>query len=791
MINNNTMNNCLKQNPDNSTEYTNICQSEYSAIDYYSMLSDISEIYYSNSEESEVLSSPQNINYLHNLSLIDPNFENNCNVIHFKSPLASSSPLKKHKVITEDHYCTKGFKNLSKSNLLHSKCHTPNLLVKPYCNVLPTTLNITKSLSNLKNVTNSLNTKQFPVILQKPSFTSTISDNEIIRLNSLSDVLYSNINKTKNIKEQLNTYDKVNILDIQNNITKNTIKNYLHNTNITMDSCNNNSENIYNVNIINNTCNGKYVSEPDLSEFFQMELSLKMFPGNIVPHLNRLKHEILQFMNNCKYEPNKHIFKAFNNTNHVIKHIHNIMKLNMNSFVNTKSYKTNLTTIQFETINFENLNVFDDKLNHIINILISSKSSLKDFIFKEQSENNCPVEFVGNLPTIETIIESENNVLSDSFDHIRELGKSITLQPPKSNSNVFNLSPQKTSFVNCSLNYEVELTNKEVLDIITPNTDLSFKELNNGAPMSSTINSNSSNLHVKNYGNNQTEKNQNRYCLRNRPKSTDHYFAPFKPSVKRKSRRIKKNCNDVFICKGKGEKRVILQYKFHSLSKSNSNEIMKKINPESNNFSFCDISTLKTRKNNHPCMCGILPSQVPSSWNDSLHKSMHQNLYKLQFKIQTTLNVVGKINNNGFLYNIIKITESCHDDKNLQLALKNVLDFINLEVDFPKKYRLNHSIFLAISPNSKIIGYLEVELLKNACIYQNNQFSDNLIRVKFGVSKLWVMVKYRNGGVATSLLKQFCDDENINTNDIAFSYHGNRGISFIKKYYANKSILIY
>jgi len=53
------------------------------------------------------------------------------------------------------------------------------------------------------------------------------------------------------------------------------------------------------------------------------------------------------------------------------------------------------------------------------------------------------------------------------------------------------------------------------------------------------------------------------------------------------------------------------------------------------------------------------------------------------------------------------------------------------------------------------------------------------------------MVKYRNNGVATKLLKQFSNEESLNTNDIAFAFHGKHGISFIKKYFANNSVLIY
>jgi len=173
---------------------------------------------------------------------------------------------------------------------------------------------------------------------------------------------------------------------------------------------------------------------------------------------------------------------------------------------------------------------------------------------------------------------------------------------------------------------------------------------------------------------------------------------------------------------------------------------------------------------------------------------LHTNLHKLQFNVQSNVNVVCKINDNGLHYDIIKITKNCNNDINLESTLKNVQDFINLELDFPKLHinNLNHSIFLAVIPKLKVIGYLEIDLLEKACVYQdNNKLSDNLVDVKFGVSKLWVMVNYRNSGVATKLLKQFHNEENFEINDIAFSYHGRRGFSFIKKYFANNSVLVY
>jgi len=757
----------------------------HSASNYFSVSSNLEEMNDSDSEGSGLLILPRHKSTSFLSTSSESNNDQDNSKKLFCSPLATSSPLNENNQNKND--CNEKSKYSIKTSDI-----TENREKKQGRSIL--NINKPLSLRSFNDFTNISNTKQFPIT---SGFTKNMlnieNTNNIIRLNSLSDgLLNSNLNETTNAKGQLQS-----------------------------SSIGNNSSNHIKF-------DENYMNQTDLSVCVQMDLSLKMFSENIVPYLNSLKHDLLQLMNNCMYKPDGQKKKRSKNVNDIIKKIHNTMKLNMNT-CDTKLNKKNYMTTPFVAIDLNSLNSLNDKLKHFHTILEPMKSLLNDKTTKTSKDQkddqestkqldvqthdfgSCgdPSDYTDDLKSPEPIIDYSDNVISptktitqDSFDHMRELNISNTQLsyrlPSFQNSIVYHESSPKLSLTISSLNCTNEVPNENVSEMAKSDINLSYQEPPSIDIFTLVNNIPSSSLEVENHDDNQVEKNANRYWLRKHPNSTKHYFAPLNSiSCKRKSCRIKTKYNDVFITEGAGKKKKILQYKLHSLLPINSNELIKKICPESinkdQNTTLFDVANLEPKTNYKPCRCGIFPSQVPSYWNNSLHKSIHQNLHKLRFDIETTVDVVSKINDNGFLYDIIKITKNCNNDKNLKLTLKNVQDFINLELDYPKKKfnRLNHSIFLAVIPNLNVIGYVEIDLLENACIYQNNQLSNNLIAVKFGVSKLWVMVKYRNLGVATKLLEQFRNEENLKTNDIAFAYHGSRGISFIKKYFSNDSVLFY
>ncbi|CAH1726778.1 unnamed protein product [Aphis gossypii] len=562
-----------------------------------------------------------------------------------------------------------------------------------------------------------------------------------------------------------------------------------------------------------------YLNDDDLSDIFQMELSLKMFSGSIVPYLNSMKHEVLQIINKYMYKLDKQLIERSKHVNDIIKNIHNVMKLRIHNSTDFLSNNKKYSTIPFIDVDLNNLNLLKNKLEYVKKLEPVKFTLFNNILFdqgdksidKISVENNfLEFNFSNNLKPFKSATDSNNDVIAltntaalDSFNCIRDLNKSNPLLSSVNDCIDINESSKKQFLENCSLISINELPRNEISENVAQDINYSYNELHidKCVPTNKTF---LSNFEVANNNDSPVKNNQNRYWLRNNRKSTKQFIAPFKGTSKKLSKKtsIKSNCNDIFLCKGTGKKKVILQYKINSILKANSDDLMKKMCPESKNKKFnndkqnttvFDVSNLKPKKVEKPCQCGIFPSQVPSFWNDSMHKSLHKNLHKLQFKSQIPVNIVNKINDNGLLFNILKVTDNC-DDIKLRFTLKNIKHFINLEIDFSKKSinsNVNHSIFLAVNPEFKIIGYLEIEPLTNACIYQNNQLSKKLIAVKFGISKVWVMVKYRNNGVATKLLKQFCDEEHLKTNDIAFSFHGNHGICFIKKYFGNNSVLIY
>lgn len=517
-------------------------------------------------------------------------------------------------------------------------------------------------------------------------------------------------------------------------------------------------------------------------ELFQLELSLKMFSETITPYINSLLCDALKLMNNCKNTRSKTVHK-------IIQHIQNQLESSMNTSIDTTIVNKMYPTVPFVKVDLDYLNVLNSKYEKIDKILKSFKLSLIDNISNNSLDN---LTILSVDSEMSSIMRTENAV---SFNYNEELNKSNTSIDSNillNNSVSLDESSKEHYLKNHSLEHADE-RNVNISQISTPAIP-SFDDIFNAKELPSTDKSSFNNFPLENNNNDnklvEVEQDQNHYWLRHCPKSTDHFCMPYQPTkTKKKFCKNNTNYNDLTINKGKGKKQITLKYKFHSVLNDNSCS-----NNNSKNSTLSNIS-INPRKKDKPCRCGIYSSQVPPSWNNLMHENVHQNLYKLNFKSQNNIefDVLCKVNDNGFLYNIIKITKDNDNDRKLKSSLKNIREFIDLELDFSNKKikSINHSIFLAINPNSKIIGYLEIDFLENACIYQNNRLSDNLVAVKFGVSKIWVMVKYRNNGVGTKLLKQFQDDENLKENDIAFAYPGSYGISFIKKYYGNNSILIY
>lgn len=207
------------------------------------------------------------------------------------------------------------------------------------------------------------------------------------------------------------------------------------------------------------------------------------------------------------------------------------------------------------------------------------------------------------------------------------------------------------------------------------------------------------------------------------------------------------------------------------------------------------LSTLKLKHVKKLCACGITLSEIPLTWDEQFHDILHQNIHKLWFKSNIIENNTMDIINckqEDLFYRIINLNTNHYNDENIRKSIKDVDDFVCLEYGIFKygfqSYK-NSSCFVAMLPNFKVIGYLEVKPLKKAYkfIDETKPLEETVI-VKFGVSKIWVLIKYRNKNVDINLLNTFCEKENLQKEDLAFSLNGCQGITFIQKYTGNTYI---
>lgn len=207
------------------------------------------------------------------------------------------------------------------------------------------------------------------------------------------------------------------------------------------------------------------------------------------------------------------------------------------------------------------------------------------------------------------------------------------------------------------------------------------------------------------------------------------------------------------------------------------------------------LSTLKPKNLKKLCACGIPISDIPVYWSESFHDILHQNIYKLRFSGDISNDDTVNIKQNNLFFRILMLCENHYNNANIKKSIKDVDDFVCLEYGIsnisiqPCRY----STYLALLPSFKVIGYLEVKPIQKAYILTNDgKYSENtIVPVKFGISKIWVFIKYRHKNVDINLLETFCEKNNLQKKDLAFSLDGCQGMQFIQEYTGNKNIFIY
>lgn len=207
------------------------------------------------------------------------------------------------------------------------------------------------------------------------------------------------------------------------------------------------------------------------------------------------------------------------------------------------------------------------------------------------------------------------------------------------------------------------------------------------------------------------------------------------------------------------------------------------------------LSTLKPKNVKKICACGITISDIPLYWSESFHNILHQNIYKLRFSGDISDDDTVNIKQNDLFFRILMLCENHYKNENIKKSIKDIDDFVCLEYGISnisiQSYR--YSTYLAVLPNFKVIGYLEVKPIQKAYILNNNeQYSENtIVPAKFCVSKIWAFIKNRHNNIDINLLETFCEKNNVQKKDLAFFLDGCQGIKFIQEYTGNKNVLIY
>lgn len=289
--------------------------------------------------------------------------------------------------------------------------------------------------------------------------------------------------------------------------------------------------------------------------------------------------------------------------------------------------------------------------------------------------------------------------------------------------------------------------------------------------------------------------------LKSNFKKTSHSISKIKKKEKKNEKELKRSCLKTLTNTPKVFKKSLITKKI----KSNiaTEDIGLLYDTDKDNYMVelpngavvpAFLATLKPKHVKTLCVCGITKSEIPPFWSESFHEMLHINIYKLRFKGKLPENDVINFKQNDLSYKIVMLCSNHYNDKNIQQTIKDVNDFVNLEYGISEAgvQLYEHPTYLAVLPNLKVIGYLKVKPIQTAYTLINDEhLSENTTPAKFGVSKIWALIKYRNSNVDVNLLETFREKENLQKEDMAFSLCGCQNVQFIQKYTGNKNTLIF
>lgn len=275
------------------------------------------------------------------------------------------------------------------------------------------------------------------------------------------------------------------------------------------------------------------------------------------------------------------------------------------------------------------------------------------------------------------------------------------------------------------------------------------------------------------------------------------------PHVSGRKRTPLKN-NDIDTSHISKKQKNLRDKTYHSNSMiTNFNELQYRENKDDNNTSLVELpyralvpsflSKLKPKNSRKLCACGITISETPEYWSEFFHKTLHQNINKLCFVGELPENDVVHMTHDNLSYRIVMSSANHYNDQNIQKCITNVNDYVCLEYGISKLNNnlLKNSTYLAVLPNSQVIGFLEVEPIQNAFILTDEEQFSDIVPAKYGVSKIWVLIRYKDKNVDINLLETFRKKEKLQKEDLAFTLGACEGVQFIKKYIEKGNVLIY
>lgn len=510
--------------------------------------------------------------------------------------------------------------------------------------------------------------------------------------------------------------------------------------------------------------------------------------------------------------------KFYLNRQNIKSPINNSLKNNENNIKYFDSSSTSTNSFSFSHINFDHNGMKEKKNSELDLDELSSDYSLSDEVFrKDDSDRKSQLSLIHNKNNsfsqlksispksllLNTSLGIDDELLND--DKLQELLNFTTSIPDLICDNLRDEQDQIENGIDKQ--HEHNIVNNEHNKINESNPISDKIDTNEQEPKSSPIKSVegkclSSELHCSHC--------KCSYKSKNAAKKTSHKNLEKKNERKKKQSKLKDLLNaiptktsDILRIK----ENISYNKKTHisnQHTKNQTEDIGLEYDTSKDNYMVelsngalvpAFLSTLNPKYEKKVCACGITTSEIPLYWTESFHDILHNNIHKLFFKSIISDNDFINFKENNLSYRILILHMNNYNDKYIQKSVNNIDDFVSLEYGISKigirSYK-DTTIYLALLPNFKAIGYLEVEPIQTAYKYnQHEPVSEITMSAKFGVSKLWVLIKYRNKKVDINLLEVLREKENLQKEDLAFSLNGCLGVQFIQEYIGNTNILIY